>query len=107
MLYLIDYKPTPRSQERLQVVETDREGRFQFTPVASIRSNLEHKDYAVIVTAPHRATAFSADISRRGSEPLEFTMSEAGSLRGKITDSNRRPVEGAQASGAVTLAAAR
>jgi protocatechuate 3,4-dioxygenase beta subunit len=96
VLYLIDYKPRPRSQERLQVVETDREGRFRFAPVASIRSDEEHKDYAVIVTAPHRATASIADISRRRPEHLEFTMSEAGSLRGKITGPNGQPVEDAQ-----------
>jgi len=105
MLYLVNYKAIPRSQERLQSIETDQEGRFRFMPVVSIRSSREWRDYEVIVTASGKATASVFEISRPGHRPdnLEISMPDAGSLRGKITGPDGRPIAGAQVSAASPL----
>jgi protocatechuate 3,4-dioxygenase beta subunit len=105
MLYLVNYKAIPRSQERLQSIETDQEGRFRFMPVVSIRSSQEWREYNVIVTALGKATASVFEISRPGHRPdnLEISMPEAGSLRGKITGPDGRPIAGAQVSAASPL----
>ncbi len=105
MLYLIDHRSRPRSQTHLQTVETDREGKFRFAPVATIHSSRERRDYEVIVTASQKATASVFEISRPGHRPnnLEILMPEAGSLRGKITGPDGRPMEGVQVSAASPL----
>ena len=87
-----------RLNERLQSTRSDAVGQFRFAPVAERTEKHSRKTYLVCAAAQGRATeilTYNPPISRNVDQ-LKITMLESGSIRGKITGPDGRPVAGAK-----------
>ncbi len=96
MLYLGDNGAA--SDERLQSIRTDQAGQFRFEPVAELRDGQTGKFYWISATAKGRASLVldQPGLRSQNTDRLRIAMSEAASVRGKITGPDGRPVAGAK-----------
>ena len=86
------------SDARLQSIRTDRAGRFRFKSVATFREGHTRTSYWLSATARGRATVvlYQSALRSQDADQLQIAMSEAASVRGKITGPDGQPVEGAK-----------
>ena len=94
-LFSIEYSQTPSSAKQLQDIRSDKQGHFRFEPVNTGELRQKQAGLTVIAQATGKATAYDqvyepvADVSKT------LTVLPAGSLRGRVTDAEGRPVQGA------------
>src|SRR5262245_2916994 len=92
-LFLIDYG-NEQAQRQLQETHAKKEGRFEFTVPDMKQIREQHARLVVVAQWPHRATTW--DFADEGHVTgLALTLVPAGTLEGRVTDLDGKPVAGA------------
>ena len=95
VLYQIDW--TLRRQQVVARIHSDAQGRFRFAPVPGNPEKSEQ--YGITATAEDRASQVKfLPYPWQRSDELRLSMPKASVLRGRVRDSEGRPIEGAKVS---------
>lgn len=90
------------SQKLLQKRQTDAKGKFAFDPVPLLAEDgLVQSHYAIVAAKKGKATVVTENLrhsknNTHGLERLELSLLEPGIIEGRITDTEGKPVAGAQ-----------
>ncbi len=95
-LFLLDYYYDEKSQRHLQDVRTNEVGQFEFADVDLQQVRDRHAALLIVVQSPGQATIVKwIDVSTTRDYRMDFTLSAAAAMRGRITSADGTPIAGA------------
>lgn len=95
-LFLWDYYYEEKSQRHLQDVRANESGQFEFADVDLQQVRDRHAALLIVVQSPGHATIVEwIDVSTTRDYRMDFTLSAAAAMRGRITTVDGTPVAGA------------
>jgi beta-lactamase regulating signal transducer with metallopeptidase domain/protocatechuate 3,4-dioxygenase beta subunit len=92
-LFLVEWDPK-KSQRQLQETHATRNGTFEFAGVDATPLREHDASFHVVAQWPGRATNGDSIVNGRN-RPLTLTLVRAGTLEGRIVDTDGKPIAGA------------